>query len=652
VDTASLDFLLTFNKSNVNVSSTGAINVFWYADAYVNDTGGNPIESANVTSTTTSGTLSNWSLTNSTGYTSRLTLREYMQNATSSYFDTNYTINASKTGYNANWTAVNLTNNAIDGNLGKVVLTLWTDITAPNIEFISPTPPNNNVTTNNFVYVNVSVSDASNISTFIDWNQSLRAWWRFNNESGENSSFFRDWSSWGNNGTCNLGSGYCPTYNLSGKLGKALDFDGSNDYIDLGNPTSFPNGTSARTMCAWATTNSVSDSYRMIVSYGFVGPGNAMFIGMKNNTLIGGGMWYWDRAGEWNITVIANDTSGLVSTPNNKVFNLSESTCFVLSPSQLTWPAHTPGSTNTTSDNDPTLLNNTCNDMIELNNVQVKALDLYGTNPSYSIGSGNFSSSIQTSGLECAGSELSNNTFINITNAILSAGNNSLNFGNETSGQEELYYCLKQTPTGIIAQTYSTDLLGSWVVRIVASMALVIPLRRRKKKSGEDKLLAILKLSISELKERYGLSTEEVIRLAEEKSDEKTIPLSLFKEDLGALEVLVKYMKENMNLSYREISKLLNRNERTIWTTYQNSNKKLKEKIEVKPSKMSVPISIFANRKLSILESLVSYLKQNNLQYHEISRLINRDQRNIWTINSRAKKKNKTSNQENKPENK
>ncbi|MBI2109821.1 sigma-70 region 4 domain-containing protein [Candidatus Woesearchaeota archaeon] len=56
------------------------------------------------------------------------------------------------------------------------------------------------------------------------------------------------------------------------------------------------------------------------------------------------------------------------------------------------------------------------------------------------------------------------------------------------------------------------------------------------------------------------------------------IPSSIFKDRrLKVLEVLVEYMKENLNLSYKEIAVLLNRNERTIWTVYNRAKKKLKK---------------------------------------------------------------------------
>ncbi|MCX6742536.1 MAG: right-handed parallel beta-helix repeat-containing protein [Candidatus Pacearchaeota archaeon] len=353
------------------------------------------------------------------------------------------------------------------------------------------------------------------------------------------------------------------------------------------------------------------------------------------------GIWYWDGAGNWSINATANDSGELVSSGYNETFELSQTTSFAVSPNAISFLTITPGTENVTSNNDPSLLNNTGNANIPLNNISIRALDLYGEdNQSYFINSANFSIDIETGSVaECAGDSLSNNSYVNITGSILPAGNNSLNYGNETSGQEQLYYCIKQISTTLIAQKYSTNFLGSWIIQIIASMVLIVPARRKKKKLDEEKLFTILQLSINELKERYALSTDEIIKIAEKKSQEKTIPLAIFQENLGALETIVKYLKENLNLSYHEIARLLNRDDRTIWTTYQIVMKKKKEKIEIKSNRFLIPLSVFSNRKLSILESLISYLKEKNLSFKEISELINRDQRNIWTINSRAKKK-------------
>jgi len=53
-----------------------------------------------------------------------------------------------------------------------------------------------------------------------------------------------------------------------------------------------------------------------------------------------------------------------------------------------------------------------------------------------------------------------------------------------------------------------------------------------------------------------------------------------------------------------------------------------------------VPTYILKDRSVSVLEAIVEYLKDNeNLSYHEIALLINRDDRTIWTVYSRVKKK-------------
>jgi len=53
-----------------------------------------------------------------------------------------------------------------------------------------------------------------------------------------------------------------------------------------------------------------------------------------------------------------------------------------------------------------------------------------------------------------------------------------------------------------------------------------------------------------------------------------------------------------------------------------------------------IPSTIFCDRSLSFLESLIEYLKEQlNLSYHEIATLTNRDERNIWTLYNRAGRK-------------
>ena len=57
-------------------------------------------------------------------------------------------------------------------------------------------------------------------------------------------------------------------------------------------------------------------------------------------------------------------------------------------------------------------------------------------------------------------------------------------------------------------------------------------------------------------------------------------------------------------------------------------------------SKIFVPLTIFEDRRLSVLEVLVEYLKEKrHLTFHQIALMTNRDDRTVWTCYNRAKKK-------------
>ena len=74
-----------------------------------------------------------------------------------------------------------------------------------------------------------------------------------------------------------------------------------------------------------------------------------------------------------------------------------------------------------------------------------------------------------------------------------------------------------------------------------------------------------------------------------------------------------------------------------------NKEKKLSEKDHwfLKLNhELNIKTRIFHNRSLTIFESLVKYLKEEkSLNFHEISILLNRDERNIWTIYKNSSKK-------------
>lgn len=56
-----------------------------------------------------------------------------------------------------------------------------------------------------------------------------------------------------------------------------------------------------------------------------------------------------------------------------------------------------------------------------------------------------------------------------------------------------------------------------------------------------------------------------------------------------------------------------------------------------------LPSRIFKDRSVSVLEAIVEYMKDDlGLTFHDIAQLLNRDDRTVWTVYSRAAKKRKT----------
>jgi hypothetical protein len=145
---------------------------------------------------------------------------------------------------------------------------------------------------------------------------------------------------------------------------------------------------------------------------------------------------------------------------------------------------------------------------------------------------------------------------------------------------------------------------------------------------------------------KHGLSSKEIVGLVNEslkvpEKEEVNVPISVFKNDhLGSLETIVKYLRENLLLTFKQIAILTNRNDIALAVSYRNAKRKFGEKFVEEISSYHIPVSILKDRKLSVLENIVSYLKSNfGLTYHSIALLLNRDDRTIWTVYQRAKKK-------------
>ena len=150
-----------------------------------------------------------------------------------------------------------------------------------------------------------------------------------------------------------------------------------------------------------------------------------------------------------------------------------------------------------------------------------------------------------------------------------------------------------------------------------------------------EKKIFLISNFIDELK-RIGSEFEN----SSEKDKSTKIPIGIFDNNvLGSLEAIVKYLKEAEKINFSKIAKLLNRSNKTIWATYQKAHKKLPSPFEGLSTKILVPASIFSNREFSILESLVGFIKDLGYSNHEVGVMLRLDDRTIWTVYDRTKRK-------------
>ncbi len=179
-------------------------------------------------------------------------------------------------------------------------------------------------------------------------------------------------------------------------------------------------------------------------------------------------MYYFDENAVWTINVSARDINeaGAENSTTNFTYNLL--TAIALSPTSLTWPTLNLTATNISSNNDPINLNNTGNSAN--GTINTTAYNLRGeTTTTQFIFAANFTIGNVTDGCGAGinASIMANATSKQLNGTNFSKGNNTLNFGNQTSGQEQLFICNRGVPQDATAQSYSSTFYGSWVVEVI-----------------------------------------------------------------------------------------------------------------------------------------------------------------------------------------
>ena len=148
-------------------------------------------------------------------------------------------------------------------------------------------------------------------------------------------------------------------------------------------------------------------------------------------------------------------------------------------------------------------------------------------------------------------------------------------------------------------------------------------------------LLTRLSLQESEKKELFKELQNEF------QTSNPLLPISIFLNGkLGTLEVIVKFLRENHQMSLIKIAPFLGRSPQALAVTYHQAKKKMPERLIPKDSPFFIPVLIFQRSQLSILETFVCYLKETYpLTNHQIAVMLNRNDRTIWTTYANAKKK-------------
>ncbi len=168
-------------------------------------------------------------------------------------------------------------------------------------------------------------------------------------------------------------------------------------------------------------------------------------------------MWYFDAPGIWNVSVYGKDNQGEIAVKDSTNFTYNQLKAIVISSSNLNFGNIATGAINQTASNN-LVINNTGN---YNGSIEVTAYDLYGdTDDSKKIPAENFTIGLSSGLSSCGGTQLINNTDVNIVGSVLASGNLSSGGG---AGQEELYCCIPKVPI-IPSQIYSTS--DNWIIKI------------------------------------------------------------------------------------------------------------------------------------------------------------------------------------------
>ncbi len=118
----------------------------------------------------------------------------------------------------------------------------------------------------------------------------------------------------------------------------------------------------------------------------------------------------------------------------------------------------------------------------------------------------------------------------------------------------------------------------------------------------------------------------------------KSVPASIFSQEQTVLEATIAYLKDQRKQTTTSIARSLKRDPREIHATYTRA--KTKTPTHTTKDTTRIPLQILEKRILSPLEAVVWHLKNTqHLTHAQISHILGKDQRTIWTAWNRARGK-------------
>ena len=110
------------------------------------------------------------------------------------------------------------------------------------------------------------------------------------------------------------------------------------------------------------------------------------------------------------------------------------------------------------------------------------------------------------------------------------------------------------------------------------------------------------------------------------------LPTYIFIRELGALESICRYLKDEVGLSSPLISQLLHRSTATIDISYAKAESKFPKDFVGAESPYDIPLSFFSFSFIGVQEAIVGYLKDHyNLQFNQIANILNRNYQTVRT---------------------